>query len=491
VVRSVHIGALAALLFVLLGGSAVSAHPLGNFTINHLVEIDTQPNGIRVRYVLDQAEIPTFSLLRTLDGDARPAASRLDAWLRTESADVAAALVLRMDGTRVPLRLARSAVRLRPGAGNLPTLYATLDYTANVKAAGHKVAFADQTFPGRLGWKDVVVAPATEPTRELQSYPNALIGSPRNTTQAAFTVSPSGAIAASAVPVETAAAAQSFARNNPLSDLLARGGAGPAFLALLFAMALALGALHALEPGHGKALLAVTLVGARATIPQAIALAGSLTFAHTIGVIALGVVVLFAARSIAPEAIYPWITLVSGAAIAFLGARALRRFLLERHEHAHHGHAHPHEHRHIPFRGAILAAMSGGVAPCPAALVVLLTAITVHRIALGLLLIVAFSFGLAALLTGLGIAVVRGAGWITSQRRFERVAAFAPLFTAGVIALIGSLMLGQGLQAQGIDVSPLVTAALVLCAIAAYAVTSLSHGHSHNHVPDSPATLKL
>jgi len=104
----------------------------------------------------------------------------------------------------------------------------------------------------------------------------------------------------------------------------------------------------------------------------------------------------------------------------------------------------------LKFRTAVVAAMSGGIAPCPAALVVLLTAITIHQIALGLALIVAFSFGLAGVLTGLGIAVVRSAAWLGKQKRFDLFTRYAPLVSASVIAIIGSTLVGQGLAEQGV-----------------------------------------
>jgi hypothetical protein len=111
---------------------------------------------------------------------------------------------------------------------------------------------------------------------------------------------------------------------------------------------------------------------------------------------------------------------------------------------------------------------------------VLLTAISVHRIEYGLALIVAFSLGLAAVLTGLGLAVVRGARWLASQPRFERVARYGPLLSAAVISAIGAVMVGQGFAAQGSPVSPLLSGVLVLCAIAGYVLTP-AHRHAHHH----------
>ncbi|HEV2641227.1 MAG TPA: hypothetical protein VGT98_00895, partial [Candidatus Elarobacter sp.] len=221
---------------------------------------------------------------------------------------------------------------------------------------------------------------------------------------------------------------------------------------------------------------------------------------------------LAATRWIIPEQIYPWITLASGVFVTILGARAVAREVRGRlpmaHVHAHaHPHAYPHEHDHVhvagdhhhahdhaqlddaahakahaiagtaplTFRTAVIAAASGNVAPCPAALVVLLAAISLHQIGYGLALIVAFSIGLALVLTVLGIAVVRSAAWLVARPQFDRVARFAPLVTAAVIAVVGAVMVGQGFAAQGAGVSALLVTALVLVAVAGYAFAWHQH----------------
>ena len=125
--------------------------------------------------------------------------------------------------------------------------------------------------------------------------------------------------------------------------------------------------------------------------------------------------------------------------------------------------------------------MSGGIAPCPAAIVVLLTALHLHRVGYGLFLIVVFSLGLAAILTGLGLAVVHGAAWLQRRSGFARLAAIAPFVTASVISIIGSVMLAQGLVEQGVRVPALAVVALALFAVAAFAFvpTFLSTRSTH------------
>jgi len=133
----------------------------------------------------------------------------------------------------------------------------------------------------------------------------------------------------------------------------------------------------------------------------------------------------------------------------------------------------------LTFGGAVRAAMSGGVAPCPAALVVLLAALALNQVAYGICVIVAFSFGLAATLTGLGIAVVRGASWLQGRPQFERFVIYGPLVSAIVISSIGSVMVGQGFAQQGVAISPLAITAIVALSIVGYA---FSHPFAHRRV---------
>jgi len=474
-----------------------SAHPLGNFTINHLVKVDARSSDLHVRYVLDMAEIPTFQTMRARTLSGSMDAAQLRDWAHDEIAVIEPSVDIEADGRRIALSSHEPSASTRPGAGGLPTLYWVEDFSARLSTTPRHITVSDDSFPDRIGWKDVVVAPATEPTDELRRYPSALLGSPRDLTSVAidFTGGVERVTAgASAIAQAQSANQPSQLRSNPLSDMLARGASSPLVVILTLLAAIGLGALHALEPGHGKTLLAVSLVGARATPKQALLLATGLTIAHTAGVLLLGVALLFAARWIVPEAIYPWITFASGLLVAGLGASSLARYVRARRgaahghghgDHHHHGHEHSHDHSlgidgdaPLSFRGVMLAAMSGNIAPCPAALVVMLAALALHEIGYGVAVVVAFSIGLAAVLTGLGIALVRGAAWISRRPLFDKAAAFAPLVSACVIALIGAVMLGQSAQAGLIEAPPIAVTLLALGGVAAFA---LAPGHLHAH----------
>jgi len=479
--------------------ATASAHPLGNFTINHLARITVEPQALRVRYFLDIAEIPTFQIMQRYG--ASWTSQSADGWALSEIPRVEKGLDIRVDGNRITLQpVGIPHTYPRPGAGGLPILYWYQDFTAPLQGnvAHHVVAYDTTYADRRIGWKDIIVSPPqTEPTDRLLHYPSALIGTPDRVNQLSFAVASSGAVShvtsSEDLAPPTGTTAYYWFSPTVLSGMFSRADRSPLWILLTILAAFGLGSLHAVEPGHGKALLAVTLVGSRATMRQAAILGASLTFAHTIGVLLLGVALLFAANFVS-ETIYPWITLLSGIAVLFIGTRALGRYLKSRrqaraHALAHalqHDHNHPHDHEHshadahghshvvpgdqpINFGSAVWAAMSGGVAPCPAAIVVLLTAVRLHQVGYGLLLIVIFSMGLATVLIGLGFGIVHGASWLSRRSGFDRVVKLGPLLSACLISIIGAVIFAQGLVQQGLSVSLPLVVGLVLLAVAGYA----------------------
>ncbi len=468
-----RLAVFSATLCVLAGGRAI-AHPLGNFTINHLAVVTADRGGLRIHYVLDIAEIPTFQIM---NAGAKWSEDGKRAWIGEETARVAQGFSIVADGDPLKLTPLHASATTRPGAGGLPTLYWTGDFTA-VLPANARVTVTDRVYADRLlGWKDIALPGHPDQTSGLRSYPSALLGSPRRDNAAHFDVV-RGRISNAVVSGDgTPSYGVSLARSSTLSDLFSRSNQTPLLVLLTILAAFGLGALHGLEPGHGKALLAFTLVGARATFKQAAILAAALTFAHTVAVLLLGLVLFFVA-GFATESVFTWVTLISGFAVACIGARSFAAAIRQRVPHAHaHNHAHDHAHGHshavpgsgpLHFPSAVVAAMSGGIAPCPAAIVVLLTALHLHRIGYGLVLIVIFSLGLAAILTGLGFGVVHGAAWLRRQGAFSRIARFAPLLTASVISFIGATMLAQGLAGQGVRLPAAAVVAIILAAIAAF-----------------------
>jgi nickel/cobalt exporter len=446
-VRLVAVALVAAVALALTAAPGAQAHPLGNFSVNHLSTVSVSDDHVDVRYVLDQAEIPTVQEEGLSSAEV----------LARKRAEVERRLVLLVDGRRVELVPAgKPKLTFPAGAGGLKTTRLELALRAEVEGA-HRVVLHDGTFPGRIGWKAVVSAPGEgtavrtqapsgDPTNGLRAYPKDLLTSPLDRRDATFRVE-AGDGTLIAPKGEAGGVAETRAEEDGFAGLFEDAASGEGVLLLLLLAAFGWGALHALSPGHGKAMVAAYLVGTRGKPRHAIALGATVTVTHTIGVFALGVVTLALSQYVLPEDLYPWLTLVSGLLVVTIGAGVLRtRMRKARHARAHaHGHAHQHEHGHshehdLSWKGLLGMGTAAGLIPCPSALVVLLAAISQHEVALGLLMITAFSLGLAATLTGLGLIVVSARRWIPHRLAAGRLAAVLPAASALLIVAVGCVL---------------------------------------------------
>jgi nickel/cobalt exporter len=435
----------AVVALALAAAPGAHAHPLGNFSINHLSTVSVSADHVDVRYVLDQAEIPTVQ-----ERSLGPAGV-----LAKKRAEVDRRLVLIVDGRRVALVSAgQPRLSFPDGAGGLKTTRLELPLRAVVDHP-HRVELRDGTFPGRIGWKAVVSAPGQgtavrsdaptgDPTGGLRRYPQDLLSSPLDRRDAAFSVAPGDGTLV-APKGEHGGTAETRAQSDGFAGLFADAASGQGVLLLLLLAAFGWGALHALSPGHGKAMVAAYLVGTRGSARHAIALGATVTVTHTIGVFALGVVTLALSQYVLPEDLYPWLTLISGLLVVSIGGGVLRsRIRKAKHHHHHeHGHEHGHDHHHehdLSWKGLLGMGAAAGLIPCPSALVVLLAAISQHEVALGLLLITAFSLGLAGTLTGLGLVVVSARRWIPPRLAAGRLAAVLPAASALLIVGVGCVL---------------------------------------------------
>src|SRR3954470_226807 len=342
-----------------------------------------------------------------------------------------------------------AAIAFPQGQGGLRTTRVELRLTG---PAGRRVQFEDATFPGRVGWKAVVAAPgagtdvrssvpASDPTGGLRHYPSDLLKAPLGQRSASFTARPGSGRVIAPDGVHS-----SGGDGNPSGDgftkVFSDAASGRGVLVLLLLAAFAWGALHALSPGHGKSMVAAYLVGTRGTARHALALGATVTIAHTAGVFALGLVTLALSQYVLPEDLYPWLTLASGLLVVAVGVAVLRTRVRRARAHHHHHHHVPED---ISWRGIVGMGAAAGLIPCPSALVVLLAAISQHEVGLGLLMIVAFSLGLAGTLTALGLGVVYARRLVPAGLAASRAAAVVPAVSALAIVVVGGVLTARAL----------------------------------------------
>jgi nickel/cobalt exporter len=234
-----------------------------------------------------------------------------------------------------------------------------------------------------------------------------------------------------------------------------------------------LGAMHALEPGHGKTVVAAYLIGSKGRKIDAVILGVIVTFTHTFSIILLAIAVKLTSNRITltEESLHGYLGTVAGLMIFSIGMWMLVQRIRGRepfHFHSHdasHAHTHPHQHspdknhdhdhhnhdhqhghdsdnhthgeKRASYWQLCLLGISGGIVPCPAAIAILLASMAGGRLEEGLTYVLLFSLGLAAVLIAIGLVVV-GAGKLTSRfldaKKFTRKIS---IVSAALITLIG------------------------------------------------------
>jgi ABC-type nickel/cobalt efflux system permease component RcnA len=423
--------------------TTASAHPLGNFTINHYDGITVHSNAVDVFAVVDAAEIPTAQQRRPVDSAAM-------------CTRVAANQVLTVDGRRVSLAVTSSSYMLRPGAAGLHTSRLECRLHAPVANTRHNrtLTFADDYDTARIGWREITATavgahlvnspvPATSVSDTLLHYPNDLLSSPLDVRRASLDVAPGPGRSTVANQLAKVPGAGPLARVVDRLDRLFSGLAGARHLTLgvgLLAVLVSvlLGATHAALPGHGKTVMAAYIAGKRGSVRDAVLVGVTVTVTHTAGVLALGLA-LSLSSSLAGDRIESRLGVVSGLLVVVVGVGLLKGALHHRaHEH-HHPHEHPHEHRRRA--GLLGMGVAGGLVPSPSALVVLLGAVALGRTAFGVLLVLFYGVGMAGTLTVAGLLAVRltekwGAR-MSRQRLMHRLAGATPVVTAGLVVVVG------------------------------------------------------
>jgi nickel/cobalt exporter len=469
----------------------VFAHPMGNFSVSHYARIELTGAGAHIRYILDLAEIPTFQLLQEWKLDAGSPREELERRAGVQAGEWARSLKIEVGGRAVTPHVEHAAIAVDKGAGGMPILRVTADMT--VDAAPGTLQYNDGNYPDRAGWKEIVIAagsdarldratPATpDRSKQLTAYPQDPLSAPPQDLNATATWrSAAPAVVTEAAPASEASAPTSpiapgqtapgtVVRGDYLSRMLQQGEVGWGMMLAGMVVAFGLGAVHALSPGHGKTIVAAYLVGTRGTPKHAIFLGGMVTFTHTISVFFLGLTTLFLSQYVLPEKIFPVLGAISGLSIVWIGAtlffKRLRAAGGHAHDHHHHhGHDHSHDgtlvhdhgdghyHSHVPegdvsMSSLIALGASGGLVPCPSALVLLLSSVALGRVALGLTLLVAFSAGLAIVLMSIGLVVLYAKHLLPDRENTARNVWFRylPVASAGIITCAGILMTGIAL----------------------------------------------
>lgn len=483
-------------IFLLAAGSFVSAHPLGNFSVNQFSRIEVSTTDIRVHQVLDFAEIPTFQASSAIDtySDGTLSEPELNTFLSNLSPGYLSNLVLTLDKTPLSLDIVDKSIEIKAGEGNLSVLRIEWNLVSKLPETGAagRISFRDGNYAERIGWREIIVnsdqavnvynssAFSTTLSNELRQYPEDMLSSPLSERSAEFSVTtgnlPAGAVALSGRDGRPAAVVPT----DQLARLISVQEITPLVALLGLLVAFGLGAAHAMSPGHGKTVVGAYLVGSKGTPKHAMFLGLTVTVTHTLGVFVLGLITLFASNYILPEKLMPFLGFVSGLLVFFIGISLFKERLFSLlgwkqkpagHDH-HHDHEHDHEHglehshegeephshggvththggkahthavpEKITWRNLLALGISGGLLPCPSALVLMLASISAGRIGYGLILTMAFSFGLAATLTIVGLIFLNirnffGKTALSNNRVFRVL----PVFSAFVIAFVGAVI---------------------------------------------------
>jgi len=489
---------------------------MGNFSINHYSAIRIDQDFLELHYLIDMAEIPTFQEMQQNGTGARPDDPQVRAYLAAKAETLRRNLSLVLNGKPLALQITSTSILFAPGAAQLPTMKIGVVLRASLhdeQLAGiNNLRYIDRNYPEHAGWKEIIASsvemkilssdvPREDRSAQLTNYPTDLLSSPPQQLEAlvAFRAAPF-------TPETTHAESRQQQRDlkpttpepamrltpnrqatprSGFTELMAAKQLSIGIIILAGIIAAGLGALHALEPGHGKTIVATYLVGSRGTAGQAMLLGLIVTASHTIGVYLLGAITLWAQRYIVPEQVYPILGLLSGLTITALGLYLfLQRYVGVAiglsHSHAGFEHSHgllggissltsesgAHDHgaeikalteradrleKRVPLRELLALGITGGIIPCPAALVVLLSAVALHRVGFGLFLILSFSLGLAAVLMSMGLLMVLGRNFMSRFRNegplFTR---WLPMASAGVMSILGIGIAVKALWTAGI-----------------------------------------
>lgn len=441
--------------------------------------------------------------LADTDGNGVTSQAERDAYVGRLAPSLAAGLRLEVDGKPLPLHALKWSSSLPAEQGGfslrVDVEFAADPPPAGI-GLPRTLTLENRNYAGRMGWHEIVVGAAPglavyatnafsdSLTGGLSQALTALpAGGPLDERQVRLTYragrAPEGtapltarsvgpALAGTAPPTEAIARA-----TRRLVDAISAPHPAPGVMLAALLGALLLGAVHALSPGHGKTVVGAYLIGSRGTPRHAAFLGLTVTLTHTVGVFILGFATLYASRYVVPERLFPVLSAISAAMIFGMGCWLLLRraeaagFMARMHGesvfrpvdprvvavvmrpplaydatplagmHSHGGRMHS----HLPPAGAIswrsllTLGVSGGLVPCPSAMVLLLAAVALNKTGYGMLLVLAFSAGLALTLTAVGLLFLYARSRLprTEAGRWQRI---LPLTSAAAITVVGLLL---------------------------------------------------
>jgi nickel/cobalt exporter len=500
---------------------------LGNFTINQYCGLNVGADSLQVHYAVVFGQLPALRELHNADTDGNGVTSQAerDAYVGRLAPELADGLAVRLDGAAIPLRATRWSSSLPTEQGGF-SLRVDVDFKAALPAsapgAQRHLEFDNHNYPGRMGWHEIVVASASAVSvYDTDAYGSSLTGGLTEALQALPQSGPLdersvhmtfdvGNVPAGAVPLLARPGAIAVRPRSPASsqggawiaretkhlvDAISAPRLEPGIAALALLGALALGAVHALAPGHGKTIVGAYLIGSRGTARHAAFLGLTVTATHTAGVFILGFATLYASRFIVPERLFPILSLLSALLILGMGIvllvqrmRSLRLELAAARPgaapvftavpgpaaaagagqplilaqpqdlgyamHSHGGAMHSHlppgaAGNEVSWRSLLALGVSGGLVPCPSAMVLLLAAVALNKTAYGMLLVLVFSVGLALTLTAVGLM------FLYARNRFSRPSSGArwrqwlPVMSAGTITVLGIALCVGALKSFG------------------------------------------
>ena len=468
--------------------------------------LSLHPDRVEDLAIVDTAEIPTLQDQPAVDtdGDGTVFDPERQAYAAASCDRLTADIALALDGRNLAWTVNAADFNYHPGAADLRT--SRLTWRADrvgwheITAVGDRVGILDSPVPQR------------SVSDELRHYPSDLLTSPLGQRGAELRTTPGAGTAAADRTVALPSA-------GPLTRLVARADA--TFTSLvgrrdltplvggLALLALALGAAHAVLPGHGKTVMAAYLAGRRGRRRDALVVGATVTVTHTAGVLLLGLL-LTASSAFAGEDLLRFLGIGSGLLVAGIGTMQLRSALRDRrtrmhahqpdqtlaligapagHDHDaahghHHDHSHSHDHHHYDghdhrhggpghhhhshaaagedpngsrfSRVALIGTgIAGGLVPSPSALVVLLGAIALGRTVFGVVLVLGYGLGMAATLTAAGLLLVHARDRLArvtvasgARRHAALVIRAVPVSTATLVVLVGLGLVARGLTSE-------------------------------------------